>query len=65
MQEYRIRYRDPNGRDLVSMPKPTVAKAIQHARVLELHHGTILAVIGPKGEVSWDELVDLAEGQER
>jgi hypothetical protein len=61
MEEFRIRYRDPSGRELVSLPKPTVAGAIRHARVLEQHHGTILAIAGPGGEVSWDEVSALAE----
>jgi hypothetical protein len=38
-EEFRIRYRDRDGRELLSMPKPTVAGAIRHARVIEQPHG--------------------------
>jgi hypothetical protein len=60
-EEYRIRYRDRDGRELLSMPKPTVAGAIRHARVIEQHHGTVLAIVGPDGDLSWDEVEVLAE----
>ena len=63
MEEYVVRYRDPSGRELVSLPKPTVAKTIHHARVLELRRGTILTIVGPEGEVSWVEMIELAESQ--
>jgi hypothetical protein len=60
-EEFRIRYRDPSGCELISLPKPTVAGAIRHARVIEQHHGTVLAIVGPDGDLSWDEVSALAE----
>jgi hypothetical protein len=61
-EEFRVRFRDPHGRQLLSLPEPSAAGAIRHARVIELHHGTILAIAGPDGEVSWDEVRAMAEG---
>ena len=60
-EEFRVRFRDPNGRELLSLPEPNAAGAIHHARVIEQHHGTILAIAGPDGEVSWDEVRGMAE----
>jgi hypothetical protein len=60
-EEYRVRYLDRDGRELLSMPKPTVAGAIRRARVIEQHHGTVLAIVGPDGDLSWDEVSALAE----
>jgi hypothetical protein len=65
MEEYRTRYRDPSGRELFSLPKPTLAEAIRHARVLELHHSTVLAVVGPAGEIRWEEAASQAEAAGR
>jgi hypothetical protein len=59
--DYRIRYRDLDGREQLSLPKPSPADAIQHARVIELHRGTILALVGSQGEVSWKEVLAMAE----
>jgi hypothetical protein len=60
-EEFRVRFRDPNGRELLSLPEPNAAGAIHHARVIEQHHGTILTIAGPDGEVSWDEVCAMAE----
>jgi hypothetical protein len=60
-EEFRVRFRDPNGRELLSLPEPNAARAIRHARIIEQHHGTILAIAGPDGEVSWHEVCAMAE----
>jgi len=60
-EEFRVRFRDPNGRNVLSLPKQSAADAIRHARVIERHHGTILTIIEPDGEVSWDEVDAVAE----
>ena len=64
-EEFRVRFRDPNGRELLSLPEPSAAGAIRHARVIERHHGTILAIVGPDGEVNWDEVRGMAEAMVR
>jgi hypothetical protein len=60
MEEYRVRYRDPRGDEQRSPSKPTLAEAVRHAHVLELHRATILAVVGPAGELKWLEAIERA-----
>jgi hypothetical protein len=38
-EEFRVRFRDPNGGGLLSLPEPSATGAIHHARVIEEHHG--------------------------
>jgi hypothetical protein len=64
-EEYRIRYRDLDGREQLSLAKPSPADAIHHARVIALHRGTILAMVEPEGEVSWNEVLVAAEAAGR
>jgi hypothetical protein len=64
-EEYRIRYRDLEGRERLSLPKPSPVDAIHHARVIEMHRGTILAMVEPEGEVSWKEVLAAAEAAGR
>jgi hypothetical protein len=58
---YVVRYRDLDGGEADSPPFPSLAAAIRQGRLLEVHHCTILTVVGPVGEVTWDEVDALAE----